>query len=122
NHLGQISSRSKSAKYGAVHSGGDYAETSFRVLGQYLRGIWIEAIPKTGRKHQIRVHLSEYGLPIFGDDLYGTNTGLRNIVTPRLMLHAVELRFTHPTSNRIISVKSALPADFVECLKQIRNP
>jgi len=115
NYLGKVSSKSKRARYGAVHSDGDFAETSFRVIAEHPRGTWIEAIPKTGRTHQIRVHLSEYGLPILGDDLYGAAGGL----APRLMLHAIQLIFPHPISKREISVKSPLPADFERCLRRI---
>ena len=70
NCLGKVRSKSKQARYGSVTSGGDFAETTFRVIAKYKRGIHLLAVPKTGRTHQIRVHLSEYGLPIFGDDLY----------------------------------------------------
>ena len=117
NYLGKVSSRSKRAKYGAVDSDGQIAETSFRVIEQHPHGVWLEAIPKTGRTHQIRVHLSEYGLPILGDDLYGSETS-----APRLMLHAVELRFPHPVNKVETSVKSPLPEDFRQCLKRIRLP
>jgi 23S rRNA pseudouridine1911/1915/1917 synthase len=111
NYLGKVSSKSKRAKYGVVETDGDRAETCFRVISEYARGVRIEAIPKTGRTHQIRVHLSEYGLPILGDDLYGTS-GDR---APRLMLHAAELRFPHPMTGRQIAVKSPLPEDFQKC-------
>jgi RluA family pseudouridine synthase len=111
NYLGKVSSQSKRAKYGAVETDGDRAETFFRVIGEYARGVWIEAIPKTGRTHQIRVHLSEYGLPILGDDLYGAPDDR----APRLMLHAAELRFPHPMTGRQVSVKSPLPEDFQKC-------
>jgi RluA family pseudouridine synthase len=117
NHLGKISTKSKRARYGAVQSDGDFAETAFRVIAEYPRGTWIEAVPKTGRTHQIRVHLSEYGLPILGDDVYGTDGG----VAPRLMLHAAQLIFPHPITRREISVKSPLPGDFEECLKRMRQ-
>jgi RluA family pseudouridine synthase len=117
NRLGKISTKSKRAKYGAVDSDGDRAETHFRVLEEYPRGIRIEAIPKTGRTHQIRVHLSEYGLPILGDDLYGVDRG----PAPRLMLHAAQLIFPHPLSRRQIQVQSPLPNDFRHCLIGIRG-
>lgn len=117
NYLGKISSKSKRARYGAVESDGDFAETSFRVIAEYSRGFWIEAIPKTGRTHQIRVHLSEYGLPIMGDDLYG----FADSQVPRLMLHAAELRFPHPITGHEISVKSPLPGDFEQCRNRIRS-
>jgi RluA family pseudouridine synthase len=111
NYLEKVSSKSKRAKYGSVETDGDRAETFFRVIGEYARGVWIEAFPKTGRTHQIRVHLAEYGLPILGDDLYGAPDDR----APRLMLHASELRFHHPMTGREVSVKSKLPEDFLKC-------
>jgi RluA family pseudouridine synthase len=117
NQLGRVMPKLKQARYGAVRSGGVHAETSFRVLAEYPRGVWLKAIPKTGRTHQIRVHLFEYGLPILGDDLYGPAVN----AAPRLMLHAVELSFLHPITRREISVKSEPPADFRKCLKQLAS-
>jgi RluA family pseudouridine synthase len=115
NHIGKVSTISKRARYGAVDSDGTFAETFFHVIAEYARGIRIEAIPKTGRTHQIRVHLSEYGLPILGDDLYGS----ANPLAPRLMLHAVQLIFPHPITQREICVQSPLPDDFEQCLSRI---
>jgi 23S rRNA-/tRNA-specific pseudouridylate synthase len=119
NLLGKIPAKAKRARYGAVKSDGDVAETSFRVIAEHPGGIWIEAIPKTGRTHQIRVHLSECGLPILGDDLYGVSEISREFqkLAPRLMLHAIQLAFRHPVTGREISVKSPLPADFKQCLR-----
>jgi 23S rRNA pseudouridine1911/1915/1917 synthase len=116
NYIGKVSSKSKRTKYGAVDSDGQSAETSFRVIEQHPSGVWIEATPKTGRTHQIRVHLSEYGLPILGDDLYGSET-----IAPRLMLHASELRFRHPVTGVETSLKSRLPEDFKQCLQRIKR-
>jgi 23S rRNA pseudouridine1911/1915/1917 synthase len=113
NHLDKVPSRSKRAKYGAVQAGGEFAETSFRVIAESPRGLWVEAIPKTGRTHQIRVHLAEYGLPILGDDLYG-----RDEAAPRLMLHAAQLIFPHPITKREVSIQSPLPDDFQRCLER----
>ena len=122
NRLDKVSTRSKQSRYGAVQSGGDYAETSFRILDEYPRGLWLEARPKTGRTHQIRVHLSEFGLPILGDNLYGLEGfGKRHDQAPRLMLHAVQLVFPHPVTNDEVSVTSPLPDDFQECLLQCRG-
>jgi 23S rRNA pseudouridine1911/1915/1917 synthase len=118
-YLGKVSAKSKRAIYGAVRSGGDFAETSFRIIEHHPHGIWIEAIPKTGRTHQIRVHLAEYGLPILGDDLYRLQK--INDPAPRLMLHASQLRFPHPLTRAEISVKSPLPEDFKQCLATIRR-
>jgi RluA family pseudouridine synthase len=115
NQIGKISTKSKRAKYGAVDSDGQAAETSFRVIEQHPHGIWIEAVPRTGRTHQIRVHLAEYGLPILGDDLYGEPSAL----APRLMLHASRLTFPHPITGAEVIVKSPLPGDFKSCLNRI---
>lgn len=121
NYLGKISSKSKRARYGAVDSDGTFAQTSFRLIAEYTRGLWIEAIPKTGRTHQIRVHLSEYGLPILGDDLYGTEDSPESRLAPRLMLHAAQLIFLHPITKREISIKCPQPEDFRQCLSRIKN-
>jgi RluA family pseudouridine synthase len=120
NYLGKVSQKAKRARYGAVHSDGSLAETSFRIIETHPHGIWLEAIPKTGRTHQIRVHLAEYGLPILGDDLYGPQSGQG--IAPRLMLHASQLRIPHPATRVEISVKSPLPEDFKQCLARIRRP
>jgi RluA family pseudouridine synthase len=115
NYLGKVASKSKRARYGSVNNG-DLAETFFRVIRETPRGMWIEAIPKTGRTHQIRVHLAEHGLPILGDDLYGSRE-----TAPRLMLHAAELIFPHPVTGFKVTIKSPLPRDFQECLKQRKS-
>jgi len=118
NSLGKVSSTGKRSRYGAVLSDGDRAETSFRLIAQHPGGLWVEATPKTGRTHQIRVHLSEFGLPILGDDLYGA-AGQTGPAAPRLMLHAVQLTLPHPITTREVSISSPLPADFKQCLSVI---
>jgi 23S rRNA pseudouridine1911/1915/1917 synthase len=118
NYLGRLPSASKRARYGAVRTNGEFAETAFRVIAEYPRGLWIEAIPTTGRTHQIRVHLSEYGLPILGDDLYGIRNAELNGSVQRLMLHASQLVFLHPITKHELSIQSALPDDFRHCLEQ----
>ena len=119
NYLGKLSVKSKRARYGAVHSAGDLAETSFRVVEQHPGGMWVEATPRTGRTHQIRVHLAGYGLPILGDDLYGNQSS--RAAAPRLMLHASQLAIPHPLTRAEIVVKSPLPEDFKQCLARIRH-
>lgn len=65
-------------------------------------------MPVTGRSHQLRVHLSHLGHPILGDSLYAPS-GLRD-AAPRLLLHARELRFEHPTTGRELHIRK--PAGF----------
>lgn len=141
NYLGAVEKNGRHGKrrvFGAVRAGGDVAETHFRLVEDLGGGLWVEARPKTGRTHQIRVHLSELGLPILGDDLYGAGAGAvagtgagagagasaaagmgvggRGEV-PRLMLHASLLRFIHPISGVAMSVEAPLPEDF----RQVRD-
>jgi tRNA pseudouridine32 synthase/23S rRNA pseudouridine746 synthase len=81
--------------------------TEFRLLGQVGNYSRIEFIPLTGRTHQLRVHSADpqgLGIPILGDRLYGCQT-----VTSRLHLHARELTFTHPRSQKIIHLQIPVP-------------
>ncbi len=71
---------------------------------------------KTGRTHQIRVHLSFNNIPIIGDNLYGLKK--EKIAAPRQMLHSYHLVFNHPITNKIMDFKAELPDDFVEILKK----
>lgn len=110
NHLGKDVA-SKLTKFKSVKSGGDQAETFFQILNLFKNGQATEAKilcrPKTGRTHQLRVHLSEAGLPIIGDRLYGTDP--RSI--KRLHLHAWKLEFPHPVTQQNMSLEAPLPAD-----------
>jgi len=85
-------------------TGGERAETRFRVLETAAVRTWVEAEPITGRTHQIRVHAAESGFPVLGDTLYG------GTAAPRLHLHAMELLLRHPTTGEPITFTA--PADF----------
>jgi 23S rRNA pseudouridine1911/1915/1917 synthase len=81
----------------------------------------VELHPKTGRTHQIRVHLQYIKHPIFGDPLYaGRKTGRDDRkLLPRIFLHAAKISFFHPASNELLTFESPLPKDlstFVACL------
>ncbi|HKJ28305.1 MAG TPA: RluA family pseudouridine synthase, partial [Anaerolineales bacterium] len=68
-----------------VEKGGQYSQTSYRLEGQFKHGWLVRLRPKTGRTHQLRVHLAYLQAPIMGDILYG------GAKAPRLMLHARRL-------------------------------
>ncbi|MBU6154455.1 MAG: RluA family pseudouridine synthase [Bdellovibrionales bacterium] len=120
NHLGKVGERSGKKCYGAVTSGGDLAITDFRVIEAFRDAYWLEAKPKTGRTHQIRAHLSEEGLPIFGDELYFPEGVSPILPPPRLMLHAHKLEFDHPVTGEPIRIEAAFPEEFVNYLAQFK--
>jgi RluA family pseudouridine synthase len=93
------------------------AVTDFAIVERLERAVLVEARPRTGRKHQIRIHLARAGLPILGDATYGGDTHL----APRLMLHAARLGLRHPLSGAPLSVTSPLPADFRAVLARLRR-
>lgn len=87
-----------------------YAVTHYRKIKEYPRHSLLEIRLETGRKNQIRVHLSGIGCPIVGDRKYGA-TG--NPIC-RLGLHAFALSFTHPVSGKRIRLESPIPKAFME--------
>ena len=91
----------------AITDGGREAVTLYKVLRSAGGRSLIEVRPKTGRTHQIRVHLAAIGHPVVGDALYGTadaNLG-------RHFLHAARLGFDHPTTGERAAFESALPSE-----------
>lgn len=115
NHLSEKPGpRSQRMSLQSVRSGGKIAITDFKKLESHRKGLLIEARPRTGRMHQIRVHLAEAGLPILGDDLYTSPSGASK--APRMMLHAHQLIFKHPDTQELLTITSPPPADFLKTL------
>lgn len=100
-------------KMAVLKDAGREAISEYKVLatteieGQKLA--LLEVNLKTGRTHQIRVHLAHIKCPILGDPIYG---GYQKIKTPRLMLHAWKISFLHPVSSEKISFQSPPPQEF----------
>jgi tRNA pseudouridine32 synthase/23S rRNA pseudouridine746 synthase len=89
------------------HESGKPALSEYRVIQQYEHGFRVEFTPVTGRTHQLRVHSAAIGHAILGCDLYGTE--LTQAKSSRLLLHASQLEFTHPLSNKIMHLKCPAP-------------
>ena len=94
------------------------AVTDFVVAEVLARGLLVEAHPRTGRKHQVRVHLADAGMPLLGDRRYGGESG----EAPRVMLHAARLSLRHPLTDAPLSVESPFPVDFRVVLEARRAP
>ena len=88
-----------------VEAGGKPSETYYKVVDSNDKYSLVELKPKTGRTHQLRVHLSYLGTPILGDVVYGEGEG------ERLYLHAAELEITLPGGERK-TFKADLPEEF----------
>ncbi|HVH31185.1 MAG TPA: hypothetical protein VNA31_05920, partial [bacterium] len=71
----------------------------------------------TGRTHQVRVHFAHLGYPVAGDPVYGRADDLG---IGRQALHAFRLKFTHPTSGRVVEFEAPLPADLTAGLARAR--
>jgi len=83
------------------------AETTWRVLQSEGNLSLLECRPKTGRTHQIRVHLKHLGHPIAGDRVYGGGADF-----PRQLLHAWRIAVDHPSTGKRLEFQAPLPADF----------
>ncbi len=86
------------------HVHGKQAHTRYRVVERHPDRTRVELFPKTGRSHQLRVHLAEIGHPILGDDLYAP--GEVRAMSKRLLLHATELVVTHPGTGERVGFRS----------------
>jgi 23S rRNA pseudouridine1911/1915/1917 synthase len=92
------------------------AETEYRTVRKYKDNTLLEVIPKTGRTHQIRVHLNSIGTPVAGDPVYGFKKATPPPDLKRLFLHAYKLEFTAPDGKKLV-----LETDLPEELQKILN-
>jgi len=99
-----------------VHKRGKNSETEFKVLKRGQDQALIEAYPKTGRTHQVRVHLSALGFPILGDTLYDAEE--TNLIG-RPALHAQSITFSHPSSEKLVSYSANLPDDILLAMNHL---
>lgn len=103
----------------AVVPGGKEAKTFFKVVRRYLKSeaTLLDCSLKTGRTHQIRVHLEYIGHPVVGDPLYGR--GNRKIYDKGQLLHAYRLSFVHPLTKKSMVFEAPLPKAFSEILDSL---
>lgn len=114
-----IGRSNKDRKKMAVDKKGKEAITEFKVLKRYDGFTYIKVNIKTGRTHQIRVHMAEIGYPIVGDEVY--SNGRNPFGIKGQCLHAAELEFVHPTTNKKVSFTAPLPEYFEEILKELEE-
>jgi len=119
-----------------IDGAGKPSVTEFTVLGCHAKMAIVEARPRTGRTHQIRVHLAALGYPVACDPLYGDGKPLflskikrrwkgdedreRPLMT-RTALHAFSIEFNHPVTGAAMRIEAPYPKDFKALVTQLRK-
>ena len=107
-----------------VREDGQASHTVFSLQQAYAGYTLLEAQLKTGRTHQIRVHLSHVGFPIAGDDKYGDfpkNKELAKQGLKRMFLHAASMRITHPVTGEPLQLQAELPPELKKFLAKLAS-
>jgi len=107
----------KNRKKMAVVPGGREAQTSYHVVKHIKNYTLVEAITRTGRTHQIRVHFSSIGCPVVGDAVYG----VRSPYLERQFLHACLLGFSLPGTGEWVEFRSELPEELELALRHLAS-
>jgi 23S rRNA pseudouridine1911/1915/1917 synthase len=124
----------------AGHESSRDAETFFEIIERFHGYAYLKVLPKTGRTHQIRVHLSHIGAAVLCDRLYGGHAratrgqllrrqaqgqplqeGDQDVVIDRQALHAHRIEFAHPITRSQLTIEAPLPPDFENVLAILRS-
>lgn len=106
----------KDRKKMATGEEGREAETVFEVIRHFEGYDLVKLFPKTGRTHQIRVHLASLGHPVLSDPLYGGRSRRKTPALERQALHAHQLTLAHPVSRKSMEFNSPLPPDMARLI------
>lgn len=119
NYLGKKKAFAGQTLWGSVNpSEGLKALTEWKCLERGKTASLLSCTPKTGRTHQIRVHLAEMGHPILGDFQYGRH--FQSSYRPsRILLHAEEIAFLHPATGKPLVFSAPLPKDFNQAIQEL---
>ena len=107
-----------------VRDDGSASSTRYRVLERFESYTYVRLEPKTGRTHQLRVHMQHLGHPILCDDLYGRESALGvggRVLLDRQALHSCMLRFPHPVTEQDMNVECDPPGDMTTVLDALRK-
>jgi len=118
NYLGKKKVYSGQAIWGAIKTGGMRAITAWKTIKCEHQATLLYCFPKTGRTHQIRVHLTEMGHPILGDFQYGKSFKCK-YRPAHYLLHAEKIGFLHPKTGKMMIFEAKLSEDFLSAQKQL---
>src|SRR5205823_2672153 len=124
--------RVKMTAYEHEDEEGKEATSFYEVIERFRGYTFCRVQPKTGRTHQIRVHLASVGCPVLADKIYSGRDCLRlsdlmpnpaedEVLMPRQALHAHRLRINHPKLKRVSAVEAPLPPEFRKTLEAFRK-
>ena len=99
---------------------GQRSITHYKVIKKFENADLVECLLETGRTHQIRVHLSHIGHPIYGDSLYGDGEDEKELI-PRQALHAYGLDFKSPRTKEQLSLRAELPEDILNLIDKLKR-
>lgn len=115
------------SRMGIREEGGREASTFYEVIERFVGFAYVRCIPKTGRTHQIRVHMMSVGHSLIGDRLYRSRKVQHRHLPPeapapgRQCLHARRLRLQHPRTHEEVEFEAPLPADMAGLLAWLRE-
>lgn len=95
---------------------GLFAKTAYKVLKKGKKRALVQCLPETGRTHQIRVHLASIGNPVVGDFTYSKREPF-STPSKRILLHAHELKFIHPFTDKEVRIQAPIPYEIEELFK-----
>ena len=108
-------------KMSTITRKGRESVSNFKVLERFSNSSLVEVVLKTGRTHQIRVHLSSIGYPVLGDKVYGGRKVCSAVsIINRQALHAAVLGFHHPKTGKYLEFNSPLPDDMQEAISTLK--
>ena len=102
-----------------VAEGGKEAESDLQIIAVQEKVSLVLVKPRTGRTHQIRVHLKHVGHPVLGDAVYGSPSLNRALDAPRLLLHAYRIGLRHPLTDEPLLFVAPIPDDFRQAIKKL---
>jgi 23S rRNA pseudouridine1911/1915/1917 synthase len=110
------------------------AVSYYEVIERFRGHTFVRVQPRTGRTHQIRVHLASVGCPVLADKVYsgrdrfclsdlvsGLEASADEVLLPRQALHAHRIRFKHPRTGKVFEAEAPLPPEFVRTLEMLRQ-